>query len=294
MLSFDYHPAESLGEALEVLGEYGDEAVPIAGGATLVPLMREGLVRPAHVVGLRRVPELRGIRRTPGGGVEIGACATHREIEGSAEVRAYCPALAEPFSRVATIRVRNQATIGGNLAYGDPAHDPPPMLLVLGAEAVVAARSGERAVPLEGFFADRFETALGDGEILTKVHLPTLPEGLRVSSLAFMPRTGGADGDYATVSVAAALRLDPDGVCEEARVGLGAVAPVPLRTGSVERALVGERLTPRVAREAAALAREEVDPTTDHRGSAAYKREMARVWTERALLGLLDRREVAA
>lgn len=294
MLPFDYHPAERLDEALEVLGDYGNEAVPLAGGATLVPLMQQGLVRPAHVVGLRGVPELHGIRRTPDGGLEIGACATHREVESSAEVRAYCLALAEPFSRVATVRVRNQATIGGNLAYGDPAHDPPPMLLVLGAEAVLASRSGERAVPLDGFFKDCFETVLGEGEILTKVRLPALPEGLRVSSLAFMPRTGGTDGDYATVSVAAALRLDPDGVCEEARVGLGSVAPVPLRAGGVECALVGERLTPRVARDAAALVREEADPSSDHRGSATYKREMARVWTERALLKLIENREVAA
>lgn len=293
MAALDYHPAASLEEVLELMGRYGGEALPIAGGVSLVLMMREGLLRGARLVSLRGVSELRGVHRAVDGGLEIGACATHREVERSAEVRAYCPALAEPFSRVATVRVRNQATVGGNLAYGDPAHDPPPMLIALGAEAILAAGSGERAVPLDEFFVDCFETVLGEGEILTAVRLPSLPEGLRVSSLAFTPRTAADDGDYATVSVAAALRVGPDGVCQEARVGLGGVAPVPLRARAVERVLCGERLSTRVIGEAAALVREEAQPSDDHRGSAAYKREMARVWTERALLELLDGKEAA-
>jgi carbon-monoxide dehydrogenase medium subunit len=234
---------------------------------------------------LRSVEELRGIRRLSDGGLEIRALTTHRQAERAPEVHAYCPALAEVFSRVATVRIRNQATVGGNLAHADPAQDPPPMLLALGARVLVTGPDGERTLPLEDFFVNYFQTALTAGEVLTAIHMPPLPPNARATYVKFLPRT---EDDYATVSVAAVLCLGPDGVCEAARLGLGSVAAVPMRARRVEDALRQERLTPERVREAAALVREEVDPLDDVRGSARYKREMARVWTERALLRLLD------
>lgn len=159
------------------------------------------------------------------------------------------------------------------------------MLLALGARVVVVGSSGERTVLLDEFFVDYFETALRDGEILTSIQLPPLPAGSRATSVKFLPRT---QDDYATVSVAAWLNLGPDDRCEDVRVALGAAAPIPMRARLVEDALRGERLTPNVVREVAALVRDEVDPLDDVRGSASYKREMARVWTERALLRLLS------
>jgi len=283
---FDYHAPASLGEALELLDRYGEDAHLMAGGTALVLLMQQGLVQPGHVVGLRNVDQLQGIRSLDDGGLELRALVTHRQAERSAQVQSYAPVLAETFSRVATVRIRNQATIGGNLAHADPAQDPPPMLIALDAQAVVASRQGRRRIPLDEFFLDYFETALQPGEVLVAVELPPQAADARLTYKKFLPRT---QDDYATVSVAARLRLGDDQRCEEIRVALGAAATVPVRARNVEKALHGQLLSPDTIREAAALVRDEVDPLDDLRGSAGYKREMARVWTERALLELLAR-----
>jgi carbon-monoxide dehydrogenase medium subunit len=283
--SFDYHAPTSIAETLELLARYGEDAHLMAGGTALVLLMQQGLVQPGHVVGLRNVAELHGIHRLADGGLEIRALTTHRQAERSADVNAYCPALADTFARVATVRIRNQATVGGNLAHADPAQDPPPMLMALNAQAVVYSRTGQRRIPLDKFFVDYFETALQPGEVLVAAELPPLPPGTRLTYKKFLPRTLD---DYATVSVAASLRVGPDSRCDFIRVALGAAATVPLRARKVEDALYGQRLNPDTIREGAALVRDEVDPLDDLRGSAGYKREMARVWTERALLELLD------
>jgi len=285
MNSFDYHAPTSLEETYELLGRYGEDAHLMAGGTALVLLLQQGLVQPGHVVGLSKIAELRGIRRLDNEGLEIRALTTHRQAERSAEVQAYCPALADNFARVATIRIRNQGTVGGNLAHADPAQDPPPMLIALGGQAVVASRDGPRRMPLDEFFVDYFETALQPGEVLVSVELPPLPAGTRVTYKKFLPRT---QDDYATVSVAAALCVGADFGCEEVRVALGAAATTPIRARNVETALRGQRLSPAAIEDAAGLVRDEVDPLDDLRGSAAYKREMARVWTKRALQELLS------
>jgi len=284
MREFDYHPASSAAEAIDLLGRYGDDAHFMAGGTSLMLMMQQGLLQPGHVVGLRGVNELAGVRALPNGGLEIGAGTTHRQVERSPQVASYCPTLAENFSRIATIRIRNQATIGGNLVHADPAQDPPPMLLALDAEAVISSGKGERVEPLDGFFKDVFETAVAEGELLTAVRLPALADGTRSIYIKFLPRT---EDDYATVSVAARLRLGANNRCEDVRVALGAAAPIPLRAKKVEGALQGQQLTPELIDQAAELVRDEVDPLDDIRGSAKYKREMARVWTGRALKELL-------
>lgn len=284
--TFDYHQPVSLDEAIALLDRYGDEdAHAIAGGTSLVLLMKQGLVQPRHVVSLRGIPGLRGIRRSADGALEIGALTTHRELERSSEARAFCPALAEMAGHVATVRIRNQATLGGNLVHADPAQDPPPMLLALDAEVTLAGEGGTRTVPLTDFFVDYFETAVRAGEVLVNVRVPEPVEGTRATYLKFLPRTRD---DYATVAVAVRLRLSADSLCEDVGIGLGSVATVPLRARAAEDALRGERLTSDRLREVAALVRDEVDPLDDVRGTAAYKREMARVWTERALRRLVD------
>ena len=166
MNPFDYHAPTSLAETFDLLDTYGEDAHLMAGGTALVLLMQQGLLQPGHVVGLQRVTELQGVRRLDDGGLKIRAMATHRQAEKSPDVQAYCPALVENFSHVATIRIRNQGTVGGNLAHADPAQDPPPMLIALSGEAVIASRAGERRVPLDEFFVDYFETALQPGEVL--------------------------------------------------------------------------------------------------------------------------------
>ncbi|MBV8714729.1 MAG: xanthine dehydrogenase family protein subunit M [Chloroflexi bacterium] len=285
MNQFDYHAPTSLQETFDLLDTYGEDAHLMAGGTALVLLLQQGLVQPGHVVGLRKVNELQGIQRLDNGGLQIRAMATHRQAETSPDVQAYCEALANNFARVATIRIRNQGTVGGNLAHADPAQDPPPMLIALGGEAVVANKAGQRRIGLDEFFLDYFETAMQPGDVLLSIDLPPLAPGTRVTYKKFLPRT---QDDYATVSVAAALRIGADHTCEDVRVALGAAATVPVHARKVEDALRGQRLDAEKIKDAAALVRDEVDPLDDLRGSAGYKREMARVWTQRALQELLD------
>ena len=204
MKTFDYHAPTTLEETFELLAAHGEDAHLMAGGTALVLLLQQGLLQPGHVVGLNDVAELRGIRRLDDGGLRIEALTTHRQAERSADVQAFCPALAETFNHVATVRIRNQATIGGNLAHADPAQDPPPMLIALNGQAVVVSRQGERRIPLDEFFVDFFETALQPGEVLVAVEVPALAAGTRVTYKKFLPRT---QDDYATVSVAAALQM---------------------------------------------------------------------------------------
>ena len=282
--TFDYQAAATIDEALAALAEHGDDVELIAGGTSLILMMQQGLVQPAVVVGLGAIGELRGIKRTPDGGLDVGAMTTHRQLETSPEAFAYAAALPQALGVIATIRIRNQATVGGNLVHADPAQDPPPVLIALDASVeAVSAGGGARLIPMADFFTDYFETALGETELLRSIKIPPLPAGSRLAYKKFLPRT---EDDYATVSVAVRLGVTPDGTCTDLRIGLGALGTTPLRARAVEAALLGQKLTAGVVRDAAALVRDEVDPLDDIRGSAGYKREMARVWTERTIASL--------
>ena len=284
-MTFDYHEPSTIDEATALLHEHGEEAIVMAGGSALVVLIKLGLIRPAHVVGLRRLGELRGIRYDPGG-LWIGALSTHADVAASPIVRNGHSAIAHTFSRVATVRLRNQATVGGNIVHADPAQDPPPTLIAFDAIAVIAGPNGSRReAPLDGLFTYYFTVALEPEELLVAVRVPPVEQGARATYLKFLPRT--AD-DYATVGVAAVARLDRDGRIASARVVLGAVGPTPIRASGVEAALIGQAPTPRVLADAAALVRDEIDPIGDARGTPDYKREMARVWTERALTAVTN------
>ena len=279
MRPFDYVEPETLEEALEILAGDPDDTLVMAGGTSLVILMKQDLVRPARVVGLRRIAQLRDIGAT-GGTLALGALATHGMLARSEAVRRHAPALASTFAAVATVRIREQATLGGNLAHADPAQDPPVTLLALDGTAIARSRFGERRIPLDALFADIFETSLEPGELLLRVELPVLPAGARATYKKFLPATFD---DYATVSVAAVVATDADGVCTYARIALGGAAPIPLRAREAERSLTGRPLDDAAIREAAVLAAAATDPIDDLRGSAEYKRAMAGVWTERAL-----------
>ena len=279
-VTYDYHEPTAVAEATALLAKHGADAVVLAGGTAFAILYRSGLIRPGHVVGLRRCAELRGVRADEKG-LWIGALATHREVERSAAVRAHHAAIAETFGHIATVRIRHQATVGGNLAHADPAQDPPPTLIAFGATVSIAGAGGRtREVAVEEFFIDHFTTTLADDELILGVRIPPVPSTTRGTYLKFLPRSRD---DYATVSVAAAVTLDADGRVSSARVALGAVATVPIRARRVEAALVGHRATPALLAEAAALVRDEIDPLDDARGSSAYKRDMAVVFTRRAL-----------
>lgn len=284
MPAFDYFEPSTLDEAFDLLARYGEDAHMLAGGTALVLLMRLGLVLPSYVIGLRRIEGLRGIGISKDGGLEIGALVTHAEIERSALVQRFFAPLAETFGQVATVRIRNQGTVGGNLVHADPASDPPPMLIALDAEIVIARHGATRALPAADFFRNFFEVALEPGEIVTSIRIPPPATGTLGLYVKFLP---ASKDDFATVSVAATLRLGSNGDCEDVRLALGAVATTPLRARRAEEALRGKRITREAIDAAASIVAQEVDPLDDARGSAAYKREMASVWTRRALLQLV-------
>jgi carbon-monoxide dehydrogenase medium subunit len=279
-VTFAYLEPDSLDEAIGRLGELGTDAVAIAGGTAFTLLYNQGLIRPDRVVGLRRLEEMRGIRATADG-LWIGALTTHHQVELSPLAAAHHRVIVDTFRKIATIRIRNQATVGGNLAHADPSQDPPPTLIALDAVVVVAGPDGtQREVPLDDFFLDHLTTVLEPAELIVGIRIPIVPSGTRATYVKFLPRT--AD-DYATVAVAVVARRDTDGTIGAIRIVLGAVGSTPIRSRKVEAALLGEQPTKARIDEAAALVRAEIDPIDDARGGAAYKREMARVWVARAV-----------
>lgn len=282
MPPYDYLAPTTLDEAVSLLDEHGDEAHPIAGGASLVLMLRQQLLTPGILVGLRNIASLRGIEASDDGSLRIGAVTTHRAVERSPAVRAYAPALAEAFGHVATVRIRNQGTIGGNLAHADPAQDPPTMLLALDAVVRVTGPGGERAIPIDELFVDYFETSLEPAEIITEVWLPPRQAGATARYVKFLPRS---KDDYATVAVAVS-GVSRDGRWMGVRIACGAAGPVPMRIPGAEAELEGRALDEAAIARAAEAVGEAVDPIADLRGSAEFKREMAMVWTRRVLHGL--------
>ena len=280
MNAFDYRVPRTLDEALAILREYGEEARVIAGGTALVTMMRQRLVRPSCLVSLRQVQGLDRIEAT-NGALRLGALVTHREAETSPLIRERLPVLSETFRRVATIRIRHMATIGGALAHADPNQDPPVTLMALGARVEIRGTGGQRELPLREFLRDYYETALEPAELVTGVTVPLLPAASGAVFIKFLPRT--AD-DYATVAVAATITLEPDGErCREARIALGSVGVTPLRGRAAEGLLSGERLSENLLHAVGEAVKGEVDPLSDYRGSATYKREMAAVMVGQAL-----------
>ena len=283
MRDFFFHAPDTLEEVLSLLEHHGDDARVVAGGTALVVMMKQSLVQADHLVSLHRVQGLRDIRQEAGQ-LHIGAMVTHREVETSALVQEHTPLVAEVYSRVATVRIRNVATVGGGLAHADPAQDPPPGLMVLEASVRLTSLRGELVVPVNELFRDYYESAIQPGEVLTELIVPPTLPGTRTVYLRYLPRT--AD-DYPTVAVAALARLE-DGRCQELRVALAAAASTPLRARAVEEALQGRRASQEAVRQAAEAVAGQVDPLDDFRGSADYKRDMAVVFTRRALERVLD------
>ena len=226
MIPFEYRTPKSLKEVHATLKEFGSDAKLIAGGTSLVIMMRQRLVRPNCLVSLRSVRGLNSIE-IHDGGTRIGGLATHREVESSSLLRRRLPVLAETYHHVATIRVRNMATVGGGLAHADPNQDPPPTLIALGATVKATSADGSRVIPLDEFFTDYYETVLKPDEIVTEVFVPKMAANSAGAYLKFLPRT--AD-DYATVSAAAVLTLDKTGkTINDVRIALGSVGVTPIR-----------------------------------------------------------------
>lgn len=280
MIPFEYRTPKNLKEVHKELKQFGSDAKLIAGGTALVIMMKQRLVRPSCLISLRSVRGLSGIALKDGG-LRIGGLTTHRDVETSSLVRRRLPLLAGTYRHVATIRVRNMATVGGGLAHADPNQDPPPTLIALGATVKVSSAGGSRVIPLEGFFTDYYETVLRPEEVITEIFVPRLPPNSGGAFLKFLPRT--AD-DYATVSAAAVVTLDrAKRIFTDVRIALGSVGTTPIRAREAEAVLRGQPVKAEALREAAEKAKQAVDPVSDFRGSAAYKKEMAGVFVRRAL-----------
>jgi carbon-monoxide dehydrogenase medium subunit len=280
MIPFEYRTPKNLKEVNNTLKEFGDDAKLIAGGTALVIMMKQRLVRPSCLVSLRSVRGLNGIE-LKNGGIAIGGLATHREVERSPLLRRRLPMLAETYHHVATLRVRNMATVGGGLAHADPNQDPPPSLIALGATVKATSANGSRVIPLDEFFKDYYETVLEQDEIITEVMIPKPAPNTGAAYIKFLPRT--AD-DYATVSAAAVLTLDKSKrTIADVRIALGSVGVTPIRAREAEDLLRGQPLKAEAFAEAGEKAKAAVDPVSDFRGSAGYKKDMAAVFVRRAL-----------
>ena len=282
MIDFEFHSPTSLEEVFQLLDTHGEDARVMAGGTALVIQMKQRLVQPEHVISLHRVSGLDDITAHANGsaGVRVGALCSQQRLATSPVVQELVPIVAETYSHVATPRIRHMASVGGGLVHGDPSQDPPPTLIALGATVTLVSSQGDRTVALEDFLVDYYETDVRPGEVLTEVNIPTLPAGAGAAYLKFLPRT--AD-DYATVAAAAVITPGPGNVCQEARIALGAVGTTAIHATGAEDALRGHPLTDEAIRAAAATVKDVVDPLEDYRGSADYKREMAEVFTRRAI-----------
>jgi aerobic carbon-monoxide dehydrogenase medium subunit len=278
MRTFDYLEPASINEACDLLRQHGEDARPIAGGTALIILMRQRLLNPNVIVSLAKIPDFESIRFDPNKGLTIAAGARHRDIELNASVQQHYPLLHETFRKVAQPRIRNMATIGGNLCQGDPLTDPGASLMALDATVTLQSAAGNRTLTLEEFFIDYYETALRPGELLTEIDVPPPQAGLLWAHIKFTPRTVE---DFATVGVALGIKTE-NGICKDLRLSLNSAGPKIFRARRAEATLRGQEITDDLVREMAEIASMEADPIEDNRGSADYKREMVKVMVRRA------------
>lgn len=275
--TFEYAAPATLGEAIALLQQRPGEAKLMAGGQSLIPLMKFRLATPTLVVDLRNVPGLTAIEER-GDRLVIGAMATEAAVESSDLIHRRYPAIRDASAVVADPLVRNFATLGGNLAHADPANDHPAMMLALGASVLATGDGGSREIPIDDFLVDTLETSLAPDEALTEIHVPRPAPG---SGSAYV-KLERKVGDYAIVAVATSIILDGD-ICTSAGIGLTNVGPKAIRARSAESFLVGKRLDEEAMREAGRLAAEDAQPSGDLRGPVEYKRAMVRNLTVRAL-----------
>jgi aerobic carbon-monoxide dehydrogenase medium subunit len=282
--SFEYLRPKTVPEAFAMLQQHGDEAKILSGGQSLIPMMKLRLARPGVLVDINRISGLSYVKEE-GGYLKIGGLTREAELEASPLVRSKYPILFDTAHVIADPQVRNMATVGGNLAHGDPANDHPATMVTLGAQVIATGPKGERVIPIEDFFVSLFATALQHEEILTEVRIP-VP----------VARSGGAYfklerkvGDFATAAVAAQLTLDEKGVCQSVGIGLTNVGPTPVKARKAEEFLRGKNPDESNIAQAAQLAADESTPSPDLRGPVEYKKGLVKELTKRALTRALER-----
>ncbi|HEY3640031.1 MAG TPA: xanthine dehydrogenase family protein subunit M [Xanthobacteraceae bacterium] len=283
MIPFELAEPASLGEAIKLLDPDDASVRPIAGGTALMLMMKAGVFRPARLVSLRAIRELSAIATQPDGSLRIGAMTPLSVLERSAAVRAHAPVITQTLRTLSNVRVRNVATVGGHLAHADPHMDLPPVLIALGAHIAAAGPAGERTIPVEALFAGYFATVLRRDELITAVMVPA--QGTRRA--AYLKCTTRAVHDWPALGVAVSLDRDGDSI-RAAKIVISAATEKPVRLPGAEAALRGG-CDDAALRRAGDAAAEEAQTISDGQGSAAYKRQLVRVYVARALAAALDR-----
>jgi aerobic carbon-monoxide dehydrogenase medium subunit len=275
---FDYHAPSTINEAIHLLNELGDEAKILAGGHSLLPMMKLRFAEPAHLIDLNRIPQLRGIREESGL-IKIGAMTVESEILNSALLKDKVPLLPDAVRWIADPQVRNRGTIGGDIAHGDPANDHPAIAMALDATFVLQGPNGERTVKAVDFFLGTYMTVMAANEILTEIQVAPLAKNTGCSYIKLKRKTG----DWATAAAAVVLQMN-QGKVSMVRIGLTNVADTALRATKAEELLMGKELTNEVLNQVAAAVTAICNPAEDLRGDAEYKTAMAGEMTKRALL----------
>jgi len=281
--TFEYHAPVSVDEAVTLLGQYGDEASILAGGHSLLPMMKLRFAEPAHVVDINRIGELKGIRERDGV-IHIGAMTTENELIASQLLNEHCPLIPEAARLIADPQVRNRGTFGGDVANGDPSNDHPAVIMALDASLVLRGPGGERTVAANGFYKGTYYTQREADEILTGIRIPIPPPGNGQAYCKLKRKTG----DYATAAAAVMLLMDGN-QCSKASIALTNVAPMALKATAAEQVLAGKTIDDDLIGQAAAAAMAICDPVEDMRGDAEYRTHMAGEMTRRAIKLALKR-----
>ncbi len=275
--AFDYHRPATVADVIGLLSELGEEARVVAGGHSLIPMMKLRMAAPEHLVDLQDVAELKYVR-IDGGMLSIGAMTSQRELVDNAEVAAACPILRETSLQIADPQIRNLGTLGGNVANGDPGNDMPAVMQALNADYVIVGPDGERTVAARDFYEAAFFTALEDGELLTTINIPVPPAG---HGSAYVKQKRKI-GDYATAAAAAILTMD-GGTCSSASIALTNVGDTPLYAEAASGALKGKALDDAAIGAAADAARAITNPVSDGRGSSEFRTWLTGVMVRRAI-----------
>lgn len=286
MKDFEYFAPKTINDSLSLLSQYQGEAKIIAGGQSMLVIMRQGLLAPEYVVDIKGITPLDYITYDEKEGLRIGALTPHRAIEKSPVIQKHFRVLSEMERNLATIQTRNWGTIGGNLCHGDPAGDPAPVLIALDAKLKLRSLSGERIIAIEEFSKDILEVDLNPDEMLIEIQVPGKKSHTGIAHEKLMVM----QGDAGIVGAAVSITLKPgEGVCEDARVVLSNAASVPLRVKEVEKRLIGKRINDDLLAEVGTLASIAADPPSDVHASAEYRREMVKVFVRRAAAKALER-----
>jgi len=281
----EYLAPQTIGEAVSLLAEYGDDAKIVGGAQSLGVFLRQRLLQPRYLIGLKRIPALTELQVHEDGSLIIGAMVTQHRLATDPMIRGRVPALVEAARAVASPPVRRQGTIGGNLCHADPTGDPPAALIALGAEIDLVSVDGLRRVLVEDFFVDYMETTIRPNELLVAVNVPA--PALNTGSSYLKHRLRGVD--TALVGVGVGLTLAADGTCADVRIGLVGVGTTPLRARQAEAILRGNAITAEVIRQASITASAECEPLSDTEASEWYRREMVKVYVRRATERAIER-----